>query len=529
MPAWPKSFYTFRANLLTAGAEWRLRQKRGAARAQQRTFGELTRRLSTTSFWREAGVTPGTSYDRFQTVVPPRTYEHFEPAIARVRAGEADVLWPGRCALFALSAGTTTGRSKLLPVTDEMLGHFRRAGLDSLLYYTVRMKHAAVFRGRHVLLGGCTALTALPAANGHDAYAGNLSGITALNLPGWAEKHLFEPGVSVAQIIDWSARLEAIVARTRSLDITMVAGFPNWVLMLAAALRANSTKGKGRISNLQGLWPNLECFMHSGLPLSPFWDEALTALGPTVNFHEVYHTAEGLVAAQDIDASQGMRLMADTGIFYEFIPMADYVESRLEQLGPKAVPLVGVKAGIDYAVLVTTPAGLARYVLGDIVRFTSTEPPRLVYVGRTGLSLVAFGENVLEREITEALVTVCRRNRWTIVNFHVAPEFAPSATGKKIGHHQWWIELKPGTVTTPTGQHIAAELDAELQRLNETYLAKRRGGGFDAPVVRLVMPGVFEHWLRYQGKWDGQHKMPRCRSDRLVADELAQITNFAHD
>jgi hypothetical protein len=529
MAAWPKSFYTFGANMLTAGAEWRLRQKRSAPGAQQRTFEGLTRKLATTSFWKDAGVVADMSYDSFQARVAPRAYEQFEPVIERMRRGEADVLWPGQCSFFAVSSGTTAGRTKYLPVTEEMLGHFRKAGLDSLLYYTVRVRHAAMFRGRHLFLGGSTALSPLADVKPHEAYAGDLSGITALNLPPWVEKHLYEPGAAIAQMTDWPAKLDAIVKRTKSLDITTLAGIPSWVLILAAALREDSTNGKHRISNLQGLWPNFECFIHGGVPIGPFQDELRAALGPTVNFHEVYPASEGFIAAQDIEAGAGLRLMADAGIFYEFIPMADFDESRLEQLGRKAVPLVGVKTGVDYAVVMTTPAGLVRYVIGDVVRFTSTEPPRLLYVGRTKLQLSAFGEHVIEKEVTDALIAVCRRHDWNIVNFHVAPVFVNSLTGQNRGRHEWWIELRPGTVTTPIGPQIAAELDVELQRLNDDYEAKRKGGGLEAPFVRLVMPGVFEHWQRYQGKWGGQHKMPRCRSDRLVADELAQITHFARD
>jgi hypothetical protein len=410
-----------------------------------------------------------------------------------------------------------------------MLAHFRKAGLDSLLYYTVRVQHAGIFRGRHLFLGGATSLDQIEEVKPHVAYAGDLSGITALNLPGWVEKHLYEPGRTIAQMTDWPKKIDAIVERTRSLDITLLAGIPSWVLILAAALRERSTQGKRRVTSLQGLWPNLECFVHGGVPIAPFYDELRAALGPTVKFHEVYPASEAFIAAQDSEPVAGLRLMAHAGIFYEFLPMADFDESRLDQIGTKAVPLSGVKPGVDYALLLTTPAGLARYVIGDVVRFISTEPPRLIYVGRTKLQLSAFGEHVIEKEVTDTLLAVCRRHDWTIVNFHVAPLFVNSLTGQNRGRHEWWIELKPGTVATPTGPQMALELDAELQRLNDDYAAKRKGGGLDAPFVRLVMPGVFQHWLTFHGKWGGQHKMPRCRSDRVIADELAQVTNFAVD
>jgi hypothetical protein len=529
MPAWPKNLFMFGVNMLTAVAEWKLRQKHNAVAMQERTFGRLTARLAGTKLWREAGVVAGMGYESFSARLPLRSYEYFTPAIERMKRGESDVLWPGRCAFFAVSSGTTAARPKYLPVTEELLGHFHRAGLDALLYYTVRVRHAGVFRGRHVFLGGSTALTPLAEAKPQVAYAGELSGITALNLPAWAERHLYEPGAAIAKMSDWPAKIEAIVARTRGLDVTMLAGIPNWVLLLAAALREDSVRGKRRVSNLQGLWPNLECFVHGGVPVGPFQNELRAALGSTVNFHEVYLASEGFIAAQDGVANTGLRLMADAGLFLEFLPMVDFDESRLEHLGRKAVPLAGVQPGVDYALVLTTPAGLARYVLGDVVRFVSTAPPRLLYVGRTKLQLGAFGERVIEKEITDALISVCLRHGWTIVNFHVAPLFVNTNTGQLRGRHEWWIELKPGTVTTPIGPQMAGALDTELRRLNPDYDAKRKTGGMDAPFVRLVMPGMFEHWLRYQDKWGGQHKMPRCRSDRLIADELAQITNFARD
>jgi len=528
MPVWPKSLYSFGANLLTAGAEWRLRQTRSAAGAQKRTFEVLTRRLAGTKFWRDAGIVENMSYDSFQARVAPRSYEQLAPAIERMRRGESDVLWPGTCTFFATTPGTT-GPAKCLPVTEELLAHFRRSSSDALLYYTVRMKHAAVFRGRHLYLGAPTALTPLTDVKPHDAYAGDITGIAALDIPPWVERHLYEPGPEIARMTDEAARFQAILQRTASLDITLLAGLPHGALPLAAALRERSAAGKQRATDLQGIWPNLECYVHGGVPLGPYRDELRAALGPTVHFHEIYPSSEAFLAAQDIEGGLGLRLIADTGIFYEFIPMADFDESRPEQLGRKVVPLVSVKTGVDYAVLVTTPAGLARYLLGDVVRFTSTEPPRLLYVGRTKLRLHAFGENVIEKEITDALVSVTQRRQWQLVNFHVAPLSTNSLTGQHHGRHEWWVELRPGTITTPTGPQMAVEVDAELQRTNADYAAKRRTGTLDAPIVRLVMPGVFEHWLRYQGKWGGQHKMPRCRSDRLIADELAQITNFARD
>lgn len=531
MPVWPKSFYTFGVSLKTAATEWKLRKHRAAVAAQERALAALTPQLATSSVWKQAGIEAAMPYSKFRAQVPLHRYEQLQPAIERMQRGEADVLWPGQCTLFATSTGTTTGLPKYLPVTEELLAHFRQAGFDALLYYNVRVRNAGMFRGRHLFYGSPAALATLPSPNGHPVYAGELSGIAALNLPAWAEKHLYEPGTAVAQIADWDQKLDAIIAHAAPRDVTLLAGMPNWMTLVGHGFREKCSAGKQRVTHLQGHWPNLECYVYGGTLIAPYAHELRSILGPTVNFHEIYVASEGFIAAQDAEAARGLRLIADAGVFFEFLPMADYDESRLEHLGPKALPLAEVRTGVDYAVVLTTPGGLVRYILGDVVRFTSTQPPRLIYVGGTTLRLNAFGENVSEREATDALVTICRQKGWTIVNFHVAPFTSAHSrpTGQQRGGHEWWIELRPGTTATPMGPQMAADLDAELQQANQAYAARRQSGLMDPPNVRLVMPGVFEHWLRFYQKWGGQNKMPRCRSDRRIADEFTRITNFASD
>lgn len=529
MLALPKSLLPLGVSFLTTRTARRLKARGAAIKAQQRILRSLTRELAATAFGEEHDLDPDAGEQAFARSVPLRTYEQFVPYIEQMKQGHESILWPGTCAFYAVSSGTTAGRTKYLPVTEAMLQHFRQAGLDSLLYYTARVGHAGVFRGRHLFLGGSTVLAPLDTAKDSPAFAGDLSGITALNLPRWVEHHLYEPGAAIAQLADWPAKLRAIAERTAGRDITLLAGIPSWLLILAEAVRAHAAKGGPPPANLQAIWPNLECVVHGGVPLGPFAAELRAVTGPAVAFHEVYPASEGFIAAQDGDAAAGLRLMADAGIYYEFLPLTEYEESRLSSLSGKLVPLEGVAVGVDYVLVLTTPAGLSRYVIGDIVRFTSTEPPRLIYVGRTRLQLTAFGEHVIEKELTDALLAVSQRHGWTIANFHVAPLFANPLQGTTRGRHEWWVELKPRSIETPTGPVLAAELDRELQRLNEDYEAKRTGGGLDPPVVRLVMPGVFERWMRATGKWGGQNKMPRCRSDRAIADELGQIAPFSAD
>ena len=526
MPVLPRNLFVLGARVLSARTARRLKRPDTAIREQDAAFEGLVRQIVDTQFGKDNGITRNLDYPLFHARVPIRAYEGFSPYIERMKRGEANVLWPGQCSFYAVSSGTTAGPSKWLPVTEEMLAHFRKAGLASLLFYSARVGRASVFRGRHLFLGGSTTLAPIEEAKPFVAFGGDLSGITALNLPRWAERHLYEPGTDLAQMSDWPKKIEAIVARTLHRDITLLAGIPSWLLILAEALRNAATHGKARPANLQAIWRNFECLVHGGVPIQPFQDELRRAMGSTVNFHEVYPASEGFIAAQDADQAAGLRLMSDAGLFFEFLPLRDFDDSLPTGLGSKAIPLAEVKPDEDYVLLLTTPAGLCRYVIGDVVRFVSVEPPRLIYVGRTKLQLSAFGEHVIEKELTDSVVAVCTRHGWSIANFHVAPIFANTLTGHTRGRHEWWIELRSGTVETPTGPILAAGLDTELMTRNDDYAGKRNGGGMEPPIVRLVMPGFFEHWMRYHGKWGGQNKMPRCRSDRQIADELTQVACF---
>lgn len=523
MSAVPRGLFSFGASLLSARAARRLRDKGGAAREQESAFRPLVQNLAKGSVWWAAGIEPSISPESFRKGVQLCTYETLLPQFERMKKGEPDVLWPGTCQIYAATSGTSTGRPRHMPVTEAMLEHFRKTYLDSVLWYTVRARRATVFRGRHLGLGGSVSLSKIHESEPFEAYSGDMSAIAALNLPRWAERAFSEPGHEIANIADWQQKVAAIAERAPGMDVSLLSGMPRWVLSFAEALRARGSR------TLKDLWPRLECYIHGGVPFGPFHDEVREALGPAVNFHEVYIACEAFIAAQDADATDGLRLMAGAGVYYEFLPMSEFEEARLPVLGPKAVPLSGVRPGVDYALVVTTPGGLARCVIGDVVRFVSTEPPRIVHVGRTDLRLGAFGENVGEKDVTDALVTLCRRNGWTIVNFHVAPLFNDPTIRSMRGRHEWWIELHAGTALTPTGPIMAPELDAELMRLNRDYAAKRKAGVLDAPFVRLVMPGVFEHWMRYHGKWGANSKMPRCRSDRTIADELGGALQFAND
>lgn len=504
----------------------RLKTQGDGATAQRVAYAHLVARLAATSFGRTQGLGASLPYAEFRRRLPPRTYEGFLPHIERMKAGEPDVLWPGRCRHFAVSSGTTADRTKFLPVTPDMLRHFRRCGLESLLLFAHRAGDTSVFDGRHLFLGGSTALTPLPESGG---FAGDLSGIAALNLPRWAEDFLYEPGREIAQISDWPAKIEAMARRTVGRDITLLAGIPSWLLILGEALFAEAARLGRRADTLSDLWPHLRCLVHGGVPIAPFTDRLRRLVGPATLFHEVYPASEGFIAVQDAEPEAGLRLLVDSGLFFEFVPLESYSDAAPESCADRALPLWEAEPNRDYVLLLTTPGGLCRYVIGDIVRFVSTAVPRLLYVGRTRLQLSAFGEHVLERELTDALATTLRRRSWRVANFHVAPLFPDPAAGRPRGCHEWWIE--PAQEIRPAEEEpvLAAALDSELRARNDDYAAKRDGGGLAPPRVRLVRPGVFKSWMHGAGKWGGQSKMPRCRGDRAVADALESLAGERDD
>ena len=503
----PRFLVNFWAGYRVAKFQHQLKALGNGVAAQQAAFARLMAALfAGTEFGRTHHLTATTSYAEFRENVPPRTPEHFAPLVARMAAGEADVLVPGRCPFFVETAGTTTGTAKLLPVPEAMLAHFRRGLRDALFLYAARAGHAGVFLGRHAHTGASTALVEAGAA-----YRTTLDGMFALCLTPWAEANLYSPPPALAHLPEGPEKNAAVARALLPQDITLVGGTPGAVGALAIAAREAASTGKRRMTHLQAVWPNLECFAFTGAPLGLFAEALRASLGPTINFHEVYAAAEGIFAAQDDGAPAGLRLLVDTGVFFEFLPLRRFNEDTLANAGAECLPLEKVAVGTDYVLLVTTPAGLCRYVPGDIVRFVSVDPPRLQFAGRTKLQLNAFGEHVSERELTDSLIAVCARNGWQPVSFHVAPFSHRIAAGQTINCHEWWLELRTHTAKTPTANVLGPEFDAELTRRNSDYAAKRASHALDFPSVRLVMPGVFEQWAKGRPQAVSASKMPRCQ------------------
>ena len=515
----------FLVNLLAGFrvARFARRQKslvRGGA-AQDRAFAERMAALDGTKLAQLHGLTVDTTYEDFRAKVPVHPYAWFEPFIQRMAGGEADVLVRGRCPLFVETAGAGGAAPKLLPAPEAMLAHFRHGLRDTLFFYALRAGHSGVFLGRHLQMGASIAVNE---ENG--AYRTSFDGILALGLSPWVEANLRSPPPAVATMREGFAKVDATARAMLRRDVTLVAGTPGLVGALSQAVRDAASTGKQRMTHLRAVWPNLECFLHTGAPLGLFGETLRTTLGPAVKFHEMYAAAEGIFAAQDDGSPTALRVLADAGLFLEFLPLAAGTETSLAHAGPQCVPLAKVATGVNYMPVITTPAGLVRYATGDIVRFVSTEPPRLQFVGRAGLELNAAGEKVTERDALETMLAVCARNGWQAIAFHVAPYEVRLGPGMVLNAHEWWIELGTHSMKTPTANVLGPELDAELGRRSPDYAARRAKNQLGAPLVRLVMPGVFDSWATGQKKTASASKLPRCRPDRLIADQLAALAPF---
>lgn len=520
--------------LLNIAGDWlttltrrRLQQKRRAARMQARTLPTLLGPISHTKRGQLLGISATMPETAFRQNVPLSDFRDLAPWIEQVKAGQADVLWPGTCACFVATAGTTTGSPRLIPVTAHMQTAYAAGARDAIMHATARGGGMYALLGRILLLGGSVASNRLNEED--DIAVADLATLAAVQHPEWVAHHYFEPGSRIALRQNWDTMVERILKRVQRRNITLFAGHPQWVLAFSTQVLRALARGKVRPTALTAIWRHLRCVVITGDFPAPVRHQLKQIAGPRVMLHEVFTTAESFIAAQGPGSIPGLRLLAETGVYFEFLPLDDYDAERLAELGPMAVSLAQVTVDRNYLLVLTTPAGLVRHITGDVVKFTSVQPPRLLPMGQVDLRLDTFGENLLTREIIEVLTSVCRAHKWTLAFFHVAPLHQRTELGVNHGCHEWWIELRSGTIDTPTGPLIAAELDQRLRDSHEAYRDRRKQGNLASPYVRLVMPGAFEHWMRHHDKWGGPHKLPITRNDRKIADSLASMARFSKD
>ncbi len=442
-----------------------------------------------------------TNYATFSERVPIVTYEEIEPMIERSRRGEHNVFWPTPIKWFAKSSGTTNAKSKFIPVSTESLEdcHFK-AGKDMLSLYFNNNEDSKLLKGKSLRLGGSKELY-----EDNNTYFGDLSAILIDNLPFWAELSS-TPRNKISLMGEWETKMQAIVKETIHENVTSLAGVPSWMLVLLNRVLEETGK-----NSLFEVWGNLEAYFHGGVSFQPYREQYKKILPEeSFRYYEIYNASEGFFAIQDRNNSDEMLLMLDYGIFYEFIPMDTHGTSK-----ERIVPLAEVEIDKNYAMVITTNAGLWRYKIGDTIRFTSVDPYRIRVTGRTKHYINAFGEELIIENAEEALKEACNETGADIMDYTAAPIFM---RGKEKGTHEWLIEFR----TPPNNlQLFATVFDNRLKFLNSDYEAKRyKNMTLTSPKIQMARQGLFYDWLKKKDKLGGQHKIPRLSNYREHIDEL---------
>ena len=474
---------------------------------QQETLFKLLNKAAESEWGKKYDFASIDSIEEFQQRLPIQTYEDVKPYITRLRNGESNLLWPGEIKWFAKSSGTTSDKSKFIPVSKESLEecHFR-GGRDVLAIYTHNNPESKIFSGKGLTLGGSHKIDNF----NNQSYYGDLSAILIENLPFWTE-FIRTPSFEVALLDKWEEKLEKIAKETTQVNVTNLAGVPSWNLVMIKYILEYTNK-----NNLLEVWPNLELFIHGGVSFTPY-KEQFKKLIPSkkMSYLEAYNASEGFFAIQDEPNKKDMLLMLDYGIFYEFIPI-----NEINNNTPKAVTIADVKLNENYAIVITTNGGLWRYLIGDTIKFTSLYPHKIIISGRTKHFINAFGEEVIIDNAENALKAACNKTGAEISDYTAAPIFM---TREKKGAHEWLIEF---TIPPSDLDYFTSILDHALMAVNSDYEAKRyKDITLDKPSVNQAEKGTFYKWLREKGKLGGQNKVPRLSNDRKYIDELLKINN----
>lgn len=446
------------------------------------------------------------TYKQFTEKVPVNQYEDLKPYIDRLRGGEQFILWPEEIRWFAKSSGTTSNKSKFIPVSNSSLEecHFK-GGKDMLSLYVNNFPETEMFDGKGLVMGGSHTITEV---NNESYYDGDLSAILIQNLPFWAQ-FMKTPNMSIALMDEWESKIEKMARETMTHDVTSISGVPSWTLVLMR--RILELTGKSHISEV---WPNLEVFFHGGVNFDPYRQQ-FKGLVPSakMNYMETYNASEGFFGIQDQADTNELLLMLDYGIFYEFIPV-----DELDSDHPAAYQLGEVEKDKNYAMVISTNAGLWRYLIGDTIRFTSLLPYRIKITGRTRNFINAVGEELIVDNAEKALDIACKRCKVTINDYTASPVYF---NDNENACHEWLIEFNevPQSI-----DYFAEALDNALKSLNSDYEAKRyHNMVLRPPVVKVLKPGTFYAWLKKRNKLGGQHKVPRLSNNREIAEEIIQL------
>jgi len=472
--------------------------------AQREVLQDLVTAGQYTEFGRKYDFSKLFNTKTFKQAVPIHEYEDLKPYVERIMAGEQNILWNTPINWFAKSSGTTSDKSKFIPVSTESLvdGHYK-AAKDVLSLYYSHHPESDLLTGKGLVIGGSHTVSSL-----HDeAFFGDLSAVLMQNTPFWGN-WIRTPELKIALMDEWENKIEMLANTTMHENVTSVSGVPTWTLVLFQ--RILELTGK---QNMKEVWPSLELYMHGGVSFLPYKEQFKKLIGGDVNFLEMYNASEGFFAAQDLPDADGMLLFLDHGIFYEFMPIEEYGKED-----PKTIGLKDVELNKQYAPVISTNGGLWRYLIGDTISFTSLQPFRVKVCGRVKLFINAFGEELIIENAEKAIAVACKATEAIVTDYTAGPVYFSE---QHNGAHEWLIEFEK----EPNCIHqFSIHLDEELKRQNSDYEAKRyKGIALSEPLVKVLPNGHFNKWLKNKNKLGGQHKVPRLSNDRKIVEEIISL------
>lgn len=472
--------------------------------SQREVLQDLVTAAQYTEFGRKYDFSRLFNLKKFKQAVPIHEYNDLKPYIQRVMNGEQNVLWNTPIHWFAKSSGTTSDKSKFIPVSDESLEdcHYKAAKDVLTLYYNFN-PDSDLLTGKGLVIGGSHTVHQI----NEEAHYGDLSAVLLQNSPFWGH-WIRTPDLRIALMDEWESKIEQLASTTINETVTSISGVPTWTMVLFR--RILELTGKSSISEI---WPHLELYIHGGVSFLPYKEQFNKLVGKNIHYLEMYNASEGFFAAQDKPGEEGMLLFTDHGIFMEFMPLEEYSKSN-----PQTIGLQDVELGKQYALVISTNGGLWRYLLGDTIVFTTLAPYRIKVSGRIKHYMNAFGEEVMVDNTDKAIALACKETGAVVNDYTAAPLYFGESSN---GTHEWLIEFEKEPESL---QQFTIVLDEALKDINSDYEAKRyKDIALRLPVVRSLQKGVFTEWLKTKGKLGGQHKVPRLSNERTYIEEIKAL------
>lgn len=491
----------WKSALLKPFIRWIVRResvwKKDPLGTQDRVFRKLMKGLARTQFGREHSITESTSRAEYSSLVPIRSYEELRPWVDRIISGEKDVLWKGKPVYFAKTSGTTSG-AKFIPITKDSISNHIGSARNALFTYAVNSGNYDFFNRKLIFLSGSPVLE-----KKGGILTGRLSGISNHHVPAWLKRNQV-PSWGTNCIEDWEVKVGKIADETIGQDLGLISGIPPWVQMYFDIIQRRTNL------HVSDVFPNLSLFVYGGVNFEPYRDKIEQSLGKRIDSVELFPASEGFFAYQDELNNNGLQLMLNDGIYYEFVPMDEYGKENSTRLS-----IHQVKKEVNYGMIINSNAGLWGYELGDTVRFTSLFPHKVKVTGRVKHFISAFGEHVIGEEVDDAMLTATSEMGIKVSEFTVAPQVSPKEG--ELPYHEWFVEFD----TPPSDlKDLERRIDELLCSKNSYYCDLIDGQILQTLKITPLEPGGFVAFMKGRGKLGGQNKVPRLSNDRKIADEL---------